>query len=895
MTDLRPAKSIQMQMDKEEENIYLVDGNSLCYRAYYAIPNLSTSKGMPTNAVYGVVGILKKLIKVYSPDRMVFVFDLKGPTVRHEKFADYKINRKPMPDDLIEQIPRIKDVIRAYNIPMCELQGYEADDIIATLAERAKKKGMEVIIVTSDKDALQLVDDKVKVLTLRTDEDKIYDASEVMKKFGVEPDGMIELMALTGDPSDNIPGVKGIGDVTAAKLISEFGTVDNIYKNIDKVSSDSLKKKLVESKEIAELSRELVILDRDVPVELDPEDSTIKEPDIAKLAELYREFEFGKLLQEVAPKAEQSGSYSKAESEKDVNKLVEAVLKSKKAAIRPAIDPVTEKVVGIAVSAGKNGAVFVPMAGKACTAALKAILEDEKILKIGHDLKNDILALARAGMEMKGAAFDVMIADYLTDPSLPKHDLAGMAMRVISYNLPGDAGSSKWDDKGQATMDLQGASSVDHMLESARADVIFRLYDKLEAEMKEKHLTKLFKDVEMPLVAVLAAMEAEGVGLDVKYLKKLSVEMGRELDEVTDKIYSLAGETFNINSPKQLQVILFDKLKLAAGKKTKTGVSTDESVLSRLARDHELPRLLLEYREMNKLKTGYYDSLAELADKKTGRLHTHFNQAVTATGRLSSSEPNLQNIPIKTERGREIRRAFIPSGKGRMLIAADYSQIELRILAHLSGDGNLIGAFKNNEDVHRYTASLVYGVPIKDVSDKMRAAAKTINFGIIYGMGPFSLAKDLEISVEQAQSFINEYFKRYGGIKDLIDKTIATARVNGYVTTILNRRRYVPEINSRNDRLRSFAERVAVNTPVQGSAADLIKLAMIACHKEFFESDVKMTIQVHDELVFDVPEAKMKSVAAKVRKIMEGVMDLDVPLKVDIEAGENWYDMGEIK
>lgn len=882
-------------MNKEEENIYLVDGNSLCYRAYYAIPNLSTSKGMPTNAVYGVISILKKLIKVYSPDRMVFVFDLKGPTVRHEKFADYKINRKPMPDDLIEQIPRIKQVIKAFNIPMCELQGYEADDIIATLAERAKKKGMKVTIVTSDKDALQLVDDKVKVLTLRTDEDKIYDASEVVKKFGVGPDGMIELMALTGDASDGIPGVKGVGEVTAAKLMAQFGTVDNIYKNIDDVPSDSLRKKLVEGKHMAELSRELVILDRDVPVEIDPEDSTMGEPDLAKLAELYREFEFGKLLQEVAPKEEESGSYSKAESENDVKKLVEAVTKSNKAAIRLAIDLETEKVVGIAVSARKNSAVFVPLERASFAAALKNMLEDEKILKIGHDLKSDILALASSGIEMKGAEFDVMIADYLADPSLAKHDLAGMAMRVISYNLPGDAGSSKWDDKGQATMDLQGASSVDHTLEATRADVIFRLYEKLEAEMKEKHLTKLFKDVEMPLVTVLAAMETEGVGLDIKYLEKLSAEMGKELGKVTDKIYSLAGETFNINSPKQLQVILFDKLKLAAGKKTKTGVSTDESVLSRLAKDHELPRLLLEYREMNKLKTGYYDSLAELADKKTGRLHTHFNQAVTATGRLSSSEPNLQNIPIRTERGREIRRAFVPREKGRILIAADYSQIELRILAHLSGDEKLIGAFKNGEDVHRYTASLVYGVPIADVNDKMRAAAKTINFGIIYGMGPFSLAKDLEITVEEAQAFIDAYFARYSGIKSFIDTTIVSARKNGYVTTILNRRRYIPEINSQNERLRSFAERVAVNTPVQGSAADLIKLAMIACHKEFLGSDIKMTIQVHDELVFDVPENKMKIAAAKVRKLMESVMDLDVPLKVDIEAGANWYDMGEVE
>ncbi len=881
-------------MSKEEENIYLVDGNSLCYRAFYAIPELSTSKGMPTNAIYGMVSMLRKLIKDYAPRKMVVIFDVKGPTARHEKFSEYKINRKPMPDDLVEQMPRIKEVIKAFNIATSELQGYEADDIIATMAEKAKKKGYNITIVSSDKDALQLVDGRVKVLSLRTDADKVYDANEVRKKYGVGPEDMAELMAFTGDTSDNVPGVKGVGEVTAGKLIGQFRNVDGVYKNIDKVSSESLKKKLLEGRDMAVLSRELVLLDKHVPVEFDPAKTEVGEPDREKLALLYKEFEFGKLLQEVAPKSEEAGRYTLAGSEKDLNRIVEAFSGKKKIAIRITLDQGEGAAAGIALSAEKGCAFFVPLGGEEKGRdIIKEILGDAKTLKIAYDLKASTLALRDAGIEIKGPCFDVMIADYLADPSMVKHDLAGMAMRLVGYNLPEEPAGAKWDDKGQATMDLSSAPRVDWAGECRCADVIWRLYGKLDAELEEKHLYRLFEEVEMPLVEVLSDMEAEGVGLDVKYLKKLSSAMEKKLDSVTERIYELAGEKFNINSPKQLQAILFDKLKLTAGKKTKTGASTDESVLQRLAKDNELARALLEYREMNKLKSGYYDSLLALVGAASGRLHTHFNQAVTATGRLSSSEPNLQNIPIKTEMGRDIRRAFIPRAKGRVLLAADYSQIELRILAHLSLDKTLIGAFGRGEDVHRFTASLIYGLPASDVTDEMRAVAKTVNFGVIYGMSSFRLAKDLGIGIDEAQGFIDSYFARYEGVRSFIEKTIAVAEKTGYVTTLLNRRRYIPEINSRNERLKGFAERVAVNTPVQGSAADLIKMAMIACHREFRATDVKMIIQVHDELVFDIPEKDVKKTAGAVRKLMEGVMDLKVPMKVSIEFGENWCDMEE--
>lgn len=880
----------------KEENIYLVDGNSLCYRAFYAIKELSTSKGMPTNAIYGMVSMLRKLIKDHAPRKMVVVFDMKGPTARHEKFSGYKINRKPMPDELIEQMPRIKEVIKALSIATCELQGYEADDIIATMAEKAKKKGYNVTIVSSDKDALQLVDSRVKVLSLRTDADKVYDADEVRKKYGVGPEDMTELMAFTGDASDNVPGVKGVGEVTAGKLIGQFRSVDGVYKNIDKVSSESLKKKLIEGRDMAQLSRELVVLDRHVPVEFDPAKTAVGEPDREKLTSLYKEFEFGKLLQEVAPKSEEAGRYVLAGNKKDLDKAAEDFSGKKKIAISVVRDQEKGAAAGIALSAEKGCAFFVPF-GAECKGegVIAGILGDAKTLKIAYDLKTTILALRNAGIEIKSPCFDVMIADYLADPSMAKHDLAGMAMRLIGYNLPEEPAGGKWDDKGQATMDLSSAPSVDWSGECRHADVVLRLHEKLDAELEEKHLYRLFEEVEMPLVEVLSDMEAEGVGLDVKYLKKVSSAMEKKLDGVTERIYELAGEKFNINSPKQLQAILFDKLKLTAGKKTKTGASTDESVLLRLAKENELARVLLEYREMSKLKSGYYDSLLSLVDAKTGRLHTHFNQAVTATGRLSSSEPNLQNIPIKTEMGRDIRRAFIPRGKGRVLLAADYSQIELRILAHLSLDTTLIGAFERGEDVHRFTAALIYGLPASDVTDDMRAVAKTVNFGVIYGMSSFRLAKDLGIGIDEAQGFIDSYFTRYEGVRSFIERTIAGAGKTGYVTTLLNRRRYIPEINSRNERLKGFAERVAVNTPVQGSAADLIKMAMIACHREFRGTDIKMIIQVHDELVFDIPEKDVKKTAGAVRKLMEGVMDLKVPLKVSVESGENWCDMEEVR
>ncbi len=879
-------------MSTEEKNIYLIDGNSLCYRAFYAIQELSNSKGMPTNAIYGFINILKKIIKQYEPDSMIVTFDTKAPTVRHKRYEEYKIHRKPMPDDLITQMPRIKEVVDAYNIPMFELEGYEADDIIATIAEKAVKKGINVTIVTGDKDALQLVSDNVRVLSSTSFGDKIYSEKEVVDKFGVKPDSMVELMALMGDSSDNVPGVKGIGKVTASKLVNEYGSIENIYKNIDSISSESLKGKLESDKEMALLSKELVILDRKVPVKVDLSEAVLTEPDNDRLIELFKEFEFSRLLKGLTPAAEVEVDSSRVETEKDLDKVLKNIKKNKAFSFFTRVGDGGE-AEGIAISYDEKKAFYVSLGDKKIFKEIKDLFEDSTILKIGYDVKSDIKALGSKGINVAEKYFDIMIGAYLLDPSRTSYDFADISMHVLGLSVPSDKGQMAWDDKGQAELTLEAPVSVEY--ECQRSNVLMQLFDKVYPDIKKKELLKLFEEVEMPLVRVLADMENTGVGIDVEYMQKMSEKMAEELSALTDTIYEEAGESFNVNSPKQLQTILFEKLGLPVQKKTKTGASTDESVLSRLTAYHELPKLLLEYREMNKLKTAYYDSILNLVDKKSKLLHAKFNQAVTATGRLSSSGPNLQNIPIKTERGKAIRRAFVPVDKKMVILAADYSQIELRILAHMSEDKNLLKAFKNGEDIHKFTASLIFDCDPDLVTKTMRNMAKTVNFGIIYGISAFRLAKELDITVAEAQKFIDAYFKRYKGVTKFIDDTVNEVREKGYVTTLLNRRRYVPDITSKVERVRSFAERVAVNTPVQGSAADIIKLAMIPIQEKLKGSPVKMMIQVHDELVFSVPEDMLKETAMMVKELMEGVIELKVPLEVDLEYGPNWKDLELVK
>ena len=882
------------------KKLFLIDGNSFCYRAFYAIRQLSNSKGQPTNAVYGFITMLKKIIKDNSPDMLAVAFDMKGPTFRHKKYEEYKIHRKPMPDDLVGQMSYIKKFVMASNIPLYELQGYEADDVLATIAKKAEEKDIDTFIVTGDKDALQLVNSHIKVYSTHK-EGLIYDAAKVKEAYGVAPEHMIDIMALMGDATDNIPGVPGIGEKTAVELITEFGSLDNLLANVDKVKSEARKKMLKENEALAILSKDLALLDADVPIKIDFKALELNEPDEEALVELFKELEFKTLLKNHTPKKKLESEYTLIYDEKSLRHLVEELKTSKEFTFdfeTTSEEPVLAKLVGVSFSIEEGKCYYVPFNKyhdpKEALELLKPIFESDKIKKVGQNIKYEYIVLSNYGIKLGGISFDTMIASYLLNPSKFTHNLDDIAFECLGHRMSTPIEDLIGKGKSAITMDRVDVDKVSvYCCEDS--DVTLRAKKIMEKELSAKDLEDLFYKVEMPLVEVLAKMEIDGVAIDSEYLNALSTEMEKKLDKLTKKIYDLAGEEFNINSPKQLSKILFEKLKLPIIKKTKTGISTNEEVLLKLAGEHKLPESLLEYREIAKLKSTYVDSLPSLVNPKTGMVHTSFNQTVTATGRLSSSGPNLQNIPVKTEEGRKIRKAFIARGTGNVLIAADYSQIELRILAHLSGDKELVSAFKEGLDIHAYTASLVFGIEEKDVTPEMRNMAKTVNFGIIYGMSPYGLSQSLKIEVNKAKDFIDAYFERYPDVRQYLEGLIVEARENGYVTTILGRRRYIPEINSPDMRLKSFAERTAVNTPIQGSAADVIKVAMISVSDRLENMKSKMIMQVHDELVFDVTKDEMKKVCLIVKDGMENVIKLKVPIDVHMEAGKNWLEMEKIK
>ncbi len=888
--------------DRPNKRFFVIDGNSFCYRAYYAIKHLSNSKGQPTNAIYGFIAMIRKIIKEEKPDMLAVAFDLKGPTFRHEKFKDYKGTRKPMPEELVSQMPYIKRLLTAYNIPIYEAQGYEADDVLATLAEKCRKaKGIDTFIVTSDKDAMQLVTAGVKVYSPHKD-GVIYGEKEVRERFGVPPERIIDLMALMGDTSDNIPGVPGIGEKTAVQLMKEFKSLDNVLKNTHKIKSASRRKKIEESRDLALLSRELATIKKNTPIEIDMDELELKEPDEKALAELFKELEFRKLLQDIAPAERPKRSYLLVDCPEEFLKFARELKQAKIFAFdfeTTHCDPMRARAVGVSFAWKKNEAYYIPLNAlkgleeKKVTETLKSVFEDANIKKIGQNIKYDALVLKKMGLTLKGIEFDTMVASYLLNPSKSNHNLSDISLEYLGYakkSIEQLIGKGK----NALTMDRVDVGEVrDYCCEDSL--IAFNLMSVLEKQLKEKELEELFFKVEMPLIEVLAGMELCGVSVDSAYLKRLSAEIEKKIASCEKNIHSMAGETFNINSPKQLRDILFEKLKMPVIKRTKTGASTNEEVLKILSEKEKLPREILRYRTLAKLKSTYVDSLPALVNSSTGRIHTSFNQTVTVTGRLSSSNPNLQNIPVKTEMGRKIRKAFIAEKKSHLILSADYSQIELRILAHLSGDKNLVEAFNEQRDIHAFTASLIYGLEEKDITDEMRQAAKTVNFGIVYGMSAFGLSRDLGIDVRQAARFIESYFGRYPGVKAFLEKTIDEALKNGFVTTILGRRRYIPEIKSENIQIRNFAQRAAVNTPIQGSAADLIKLAMINIHRVIGDFDAKLILQVHDELVFEVRAGELLKLAGVVKENMENVMPLRVPIRVGLESGKNWLEMEEVK
>ncbi|MDP2943482.1 MAG: DNA polymerase I, partial [Candidatus Omnitrophota bacterium] len=875
-------------------------GNSFCYRAFYAIRNLSTSKGQPTNAVYGFISMINKIIKEEKPESLAIAFDLKGPTFRHKKFEDYKIHRKPMPDELIEQMPIIKEVVKGYNIPLFEMQGYEADDVLATLAKKAEKKEYEVYIATGDKDMLQLVNSCIKVYNVHKD-GLIYDKEKVKERYGVGPDKIVDLIALMGDSSDNIPGVAGIGEVTARQLLEKFGSLDKVLSGIDKIESESLRRKLKESMDQARLSKELATVDTDVPLDIDFDELKLKEPDRDRLYELFTELEFKGLMKNFEPVGQQiGGKYTLISDEDELAKIIKELGKCREFALdfeTTGTDPLICEPVGVSFCWKEAQAYYVPIKDEAggfeagyLLSKLKPVIEDAKKIKIGQNIKFEKALLAVNGVELNGTLFDTMVASYLLNPSKLNHNLGDILQEYLQLRKT-PITDLLGKGKGKITMKEVDTETIKNYC-CQDSDAAFRLKQVLEPQLGEKDLSELFYEVEMPLVDCLTDMELAGVAIDLDFLSTMSKDLDKQLRVLTSEIHEIAGSEFNINSPKQLGEVLFGKLGLPVVKKTKTGPSTDVEVLEVLSAVHALPASLLKYRELSKLKSTYVDALPELINPKTGRVHTSFNQTVTATGRLSSSDPNLQNIPVKTEAGRQIRKAFIAGRKDCVIMSADYSQIELRVLAHFSGDRELVEAFKEDRDIHAHTASLVFGVDEADVTPEMRSIAKTVNFGIVYGMSPYGLARDLKIEPSKAKEFIDSYFERYGRIKVYFEEMIEEAREKGYVTTILNRRRYIPEINSHNNSLRQFAERTAVNTPIQGSAADLIKVAMINIHRTIKEEGLesRMILQVHDELVFEVRKDEVEQMRKIVKAKMEQAAKLKVPIKVQIKVGKNWLE-----
>jgi DNA polymerase-1 len=840
------------------KRLYLVDATAFCYRAFYALRGLTTSFGQPTNAIYGFINILNKILKSEKPEYLAVCFDISRDTFRQKKFAEYKIQRPPMPDSLVSQIPLIKEIVVAYGIVILEKENYEADDIIATLAKKAQENGLSVTVISSDKDILQLVDDNTVVFSPYKNEGLTYDSKRVFERFGVRPERITDIIALMGDDVDNIPGVPGIGEKTAVELIRKFGSLDNLLNHCDKLDKDKIRKTIVDNIKQIKLNRELAVLDKGVDLGINLEKLKVGKPQPRELFRLFKYLEFKTLLKDLPLEEEGRRGDIKIETCKDseLRRLIES--DGELFLYGEDSEDINFYAQGKFFQVDKLGI------------NLKSILSDQKILKIGHDLKRVKVSLAREGVVLSGLYFDTMIASYLLNPSKADYNLADISWDYLA--------------KAQAAKNLDSPSAL---------ALILQLRPKLEKELQDKSLIGLFRDLEMPLVEVLASMELDGIKLDLKVLKSLSQDIEKRLLKLIEDIYGLSGTQFNINSPKQLRDILFERLKLPVVKKSKTGPSTDEEVLRNLSAKHKLPALLLEYRQLMKLKTTYVDTLPDLINPETGRIHTSFNQTGTETGRLSSSNPNLQNIPIKTDIGRKIRQAIIACGDDNCLLSCDYSQIELRILAHLSQDKNLISAFKHDRDIHKATASLIYGLEEKDVTDSMREVAKRVNFGIIYGLTSYGLSRDLDIPVEEAQRFIDAYFLRYPGVKEYIQAQIQKAKKYGFVTTILARRRYIPEINNKNQGIRQFAERQAVNTPIQGSASDLIKLAMVQIHSQIESRNLKarMILQIHDELVFDVPNKEVNELVDLVRDRMENVMQLDVPIRVDIKKGRNWLEM----
>ncbi len=878
----------------------LVDGQGLLYRAFYALPQLTTTYGQVVNAVYGFTMILIRLLEEEKPEYIVITFDTPVPTFRHKEFKEYKAHRKKMPDELISQIPLIKEIINNYNIAICSKEGYEADDVIGTIAKEAEKRNCNTIIVTGDKDAFQLISPHTKIMTTikGVTEVKIYDEEAIKKKYGVDPEKIVDILALKGDSSDNIPGVPGIGEKTAVALIKEFGSLENILNNTDKISKKSLREQIKKYEGQIKMSKMLATIVREVPIKYDFDSFKVKLPNYEELWKIFKKLEFKNLLKKIAPKINHEKTklkFNLIDTEEKLEGLTNKIIERKYFSfylVTSSDNAISSNILGIALSFKDNENYYIPLFAlnlienskclslELVLSKLRPCFENQGIIKISHNLKFNFIVLHRHKVEIEGNNFDTMIAAYLLNPSSENYNLRNLFWEYLKYLK----NNENKEGKQNTIMSIEDACE--------NAQNILKLKDILEEKMEEKNLISLFRKIEMPLVKILGDMEINGIKVNIDFLKEMSQQVDTRLGELKKTIYNLSGTEFNINSPKQLSVILFERLKLPVIKKTKTGYSTNADVLNTLAPQHKVVSFILEYRELGKLKNTYIDKLPFLVNSKTKRIHTSFHQTVTSTGRLSSSEPNLQNIPIRTEMGREIRKAFIAE-EGFVLLSADYSQIELRILAHLSRDESLLNAFKNDEDIHAHTASGIFNLDQNIISEQMRRMAKVINFGIIYGMSSYGLARNLGVGREEAEKYINNYFFRYQGVKKYIEREKEEARKKGYVLTLLNRRRYLEGINSKDKNIREFNERIAINAPIQGSAADLIKLAMIKIDESFKKERFKsrLLLQIHDELIFEIYKPELEKVKSIIKEIMEHSLEISVPIKVNLKTGNNWAEL----
>lgn len=896
-----------LELDKLDKNrLLLVDAGALIYPAFHVMRELSTSNGFPTGAIYGFTRTILKLLREYPSEYMAVAFDSRGETLRHKQYKEYKAQRPAMEEDLAIQIPKAKELLEAWGIPTFAQEGYEADDIIFTLAkigESASHNIKKVLVVSGDKDLMQLVDERVSLLKPARpprQEVELLNAEGVRRYLGVPPEKVADYLALVGDKVDNVPGVAGVGEKTARKLIEEFGSLEVILENVQKIGSARVKQTLLQHKEEALLSRELVELKRVDLGEAVIERCKLETPDKDRLRELLEELEFRSILKELnlTKKAAKGAEYHTVLREEQFAGILKRLKEIEEFSLdleTTSQDAMRAEIVGIALSFKPYEGYYIPLAHNYKGAPkqldlehvlekLKPFLEDEAKKVIGQNLKYDSEVLRRYEIKLSGISFDSMLASYLLDPTSRK-DLDEIASRYLKCEM------ISYKELGQEQMNRVPIDKAARYA-AEDAEIVYRLKDKLTEELKEKELYPLFAEIEVPLIEVLVEMELNGVLLDPKVLQEQAKEIKILLDDLKREIYQLAGEEFNPSSPKQVGYILFEKLKLPVIKRTKTGPSTDSLVLKELALQHPLPEKILACRELEKLLNTYINKLPDYINPETGRIHTSFNQSVTATGRLSSSDPNLQNIPIRTELGGQIRKAFI-APPGRKLLAADYSQIELRMLAHLSQDKNLVKAFEDEEDLHTKTASEIFEVPKDEVDPRMREVAKRVNFATIYGVSAFRLSKELGIERKEAQSYIDKYFEKYSQVREFIEEKIAEAEDKGYVTTILNRQRHLPHIKSKNYNMRSYDQRNAINTPIQGSSADLMKLAMLHIYNKVKEGSLKaeMLLQIHDELIFEVDDKQVERSRKIIKEALEQVMELCVPLKVDIKVGDNW---GEI-